>query len=129
MIVVAIIGILAAVALPAYQDYTVRARVTEGLVLASAAKSIIAENSAVSQPMGRGYVAPVNSSSVSTLTIDDTNGEITITYLANAGGGTIIYTPTSDDGALVSGTPPTGLISWDCTGGTTLPQHRPANCR
>lgn len=43
MIVVAIIGILAAVALPAYQDYTIRARVTEGLTLASAAKTAVAE--------------------------------------------------------------------------------------
>ena len=42
MIVVAIIGILAAVALPAYQDYTVRARVTEGLALASSAKTAVA---------------------------------------------------------------------------------------
>ena len=46
MIVVAIIGILAAVALPAYQDYTVRARVTEAMVAASAAKTAVAENAA-----------------------------------------------------------------------------------
>ena len=44
MIVVAIIGILAAIAIPAYQDYLIRARVTEGLSLASAAKATIAEN-------------------------------------------------------------------------------------
>ena len=46
MIVVAIIGILAAVALPAYQDYTVRARVSEAMVLASAAKTLVGENAA-----------------------------------------------------------------------------------
>lgn len=46
MIVVAIIGILAAVALPAYQDYTVRAKVTEGLSLAASAKTAVAENAA-----------------------------------------------------------------------------------
>ncbi len=44
MIVVAIIGILAAIAIPAYMDYTVRSRVTEGLTAASAAKATIAEN-------------------------------------------------------------------------------------
>ena len=44
MIVVAIIGILAAVAIPAYQDYTVRAKISEGLTIASAAKTTVAEN-------------------------------------------------------------------------------------
>ena len=46
MIVVAIIGILAAVALPAYQDYTVRSRVSEAMVFADAAKTAVAENAA-----------------------------------------------------------------------------------
>ncbi len=55
MIVVAIIGILAAVALPAYQDYTVRARVSEGLTLASAAKQAIADNSANANLFYAGY--------------------------------------------------------------------------
>ncbi|NLY13478.1 MAG: pilin [Gammaproteobacteria bacterium] len=52
MIVVAIIGILAAVALPAYQDYTIRAKVTEGLSLASAYKTAIAETHASRGPTG-----------------------------------------------------------------------------
>lgn len=55
MIVVAIIGILAAVALPAYQDYTVRARVSEGLVLASAAKQAVADNGANANLFYAGY--------------------------------------------------------------------------
>ena len=70
MIVVAIIGILAAVALPAYQDYTIRARVTEGLVVAGAAKinvADIANGGAVSpnpDGYGTGYSAPLTSQNV-----------------------------------------------------------------
>tara|TARA_R110000772_G_scaffold64210_3_gene143694 strand:+ start:13998 stop:14579 length:582 start_codon:yes stop_codon:yes gene_type:complete len=57
MIVVAIIGILAAVALPAYQDYTVRSRVSEGLVLASDIKTLIADNAVNVTPPARGGLA------------------------------------------------------------------------
>ena len=54
MIVVAIIGILAAIALPAYQDYTIRTKVTEGLVLASGQKALVAENAANGSDRGKG---------------------------------------------------------------------------
>jgi type IV pilus assembly protein PilA len=64
MIVVAIIGILAAVALPAYQDYTVRARVTEGLSLAGAAKLAVGENNANGNAFGAGYGGTVATRSV-----------------------------------------------------------------
>ncbi|WP_082585534.1 pilin [Hydrogenophaga sp. Root209] len=64
MIVVAIIGILAAVALPAYQDYTVRARVTEGLALAVAAKLAVVENNAASNAFGAEYAGTVAARSV-----------------------------------------------------------------
>ena len=56
MIVVAIVGILAAIAIPAYQDYTVRARVTEGLSLASAAKVTVSENAMSGLPLNQGWV-------------------------------------------------------------------------
>lgn len=64
MIVVAIIGILAAVALPAYQDYTVRARVVEGLTLASAAKIAVTENNAASTAFAAEYGGNVATRSV-----------------------------------------------------------------
>lgn len=57
MIVVAIIGILAAIALPAYQDYTARSRVSEGLILASEAKTLVADNAANVMPAATGGLA------------------------------------------------------------------------
>ncbi|RRV79663.1 pilin [Stutzerimonas stutzeri] len=57
MIVVAIIGILAAVALPAYQDYTARSRVSEGLLLAAEAKTLVADNAANVMPAATGGLA------------------------------------------------------------------------
>ena len=96
MIVVAIIGILAAVALPAYQDYTTRAKVTEGISLAGAAKLAVAENAQNSQPFASGWTvggtaptATTNtngsaavplSKNVDSISIDSTNGQIIITY-------------------------------------------------
>lgn len=68
MIVVAIIGILAAVALPAYQDYTIRARVTEGLALAGAAKIAVGENNANSNAFSTGYGGTVATRSVGATT-------------------------------------------------------------
>jgi len=134
MIVVAIIGILAAVALPAYQDYTVRARVTEGLSMASAAKTAVAENAASATAFDAGWNAPAATPNVSGVAIDGTNGEITITYTAAAGGtagnNTIVLTPTAGGAALVAGTPPQGAIEWDCVTNSTLDaRYRPANCR
>ncbi|MGL5985540.1 MAG: pilin, partial [Burkholderiales bacterium] len=91
MIVVAIIGILAAVAIPAYQDYTVRARVTEGLSLAAAAKALVAENAAAaSATLDLGYTAPQPTDSVTSVVITPASGVITITYTAAAGNGTLV---------------------------------------
>src|SRR3569833_1809724 len=120
----------AAPAPPAYQDYTIRARVTEGLNLASLAKTTVAENaSAGAAALDAGWTAPTATASVTSVGVAGGTGVITITYTAAAGNGTIIMTPTSAGNALVAGTPPASSIDWDCTGGTLDDKYRPSNCR
>ena len=146
MIVVAIIGILAAVALPAYQDYTVRAKVTEGLSLAGAAKASVAENVANGAPFASGWTAPTATNNVTGITIDQAAGFITITYSASAGGGTLILNPLDGAALMTGGTatattvPTAGSITWTCKSasspaatlgatGTILSKFVAANCR
>lgn len=130
MIVVAIIGILAAVALPAYQDYTVRARVAEGLSLASAAKTAIAENAANGgASLSSGWVAPSATSNVSSISIGST-GVITVTTTTRAGGFSFTLTPTANGNSLAAGTPPSGAVAWRCATATTSAQkYLPSECR
>ena len=125
MIVVAIIAILAAIALPAYQDYTVRARVAEGMGLASAAKVSVIENAANGSAFASGYQAPLATNSIAGVGIG-ADGVITVTTTARAGAGTLIFTPTP---ALVVGTPPASNVTWNCTTGTLVAKYRPAECR
>jgi type IV pilus assembly protein PilA len=129
MIVIAIIGILAAVALPAYQDYTIRARVSDGLILASGAKTLISENAASGNALDQGFVAPTATDNVTSVAVDGGTGQITITYTARASGGTITLTPTAGGAALASGTVPTGSINWACAAGTMAVQYLPSSCR
>jgi len=133
MIVVAIIGILAAVALPAYQDYTIRARVTEGLSLAGSAKTTVSENAAAgTSPLDLGWTSPNATTNVSSVGVDATTGVITITYTsaagANSSGSTLTLSPTSGGNALTAGSPATGSIDWVC-GGDLENKYRPASCR
>jgi type IV pilus assembly protein PilA len=135
MIVVAIIGILAAVALPAYQDYVVRAKVTEGLSVASGLKVLVAENSANGQPYRAGFTPPTQTTNIRSIDIGVENGWITITTAAALGSKTLVLRPKSGGqefrgGTVSATTPPTGgSIEWDCTGGNLEAQFRPASCR
>jgi type IV pilus assembly protein PilA len=153
MIVVAIIGILAAVALPAYQDYTIRARVSEGMSLASSAKSAVAENASNAKAFFSGWTgiaaaaavetattpafsANTTLKSVETVNIAALTGAVTVTYKASVGASSpsVIFVPTSGGAALVGttavSTPPAGgSIEWNCTTGTLPAKHRPAECR
>jgi type IV pilus assembly protein PilA len=151
MIVVAIIGILAAVALPAYQDYTIRAKVTEGLSLASSAKVAVSENATNAAPFASGWTAPSATDAVTSVAIDQGTGEISIVYttkVAAAGANTLVLAPRDGGiaGAALAGTatastPPTnGSITWNClsvappaghsgTAGTLAAKYTPSTCR
>ena len=135
MIVVAIIGILAAIALPAYQDYTIRAKVSEGLVLGDGAKVSVAENAANGKPFDAGFTAPDATASIASVGIDQATGTITITTTAAIDGGKTITMVPKSGGVALAGTatastiPTGGSITWDCTGGTLAAKYRPGQCR
>jgi type IV pilus assembly protein PilA len=127
MIVVAIIGILAAVAIPSYQDYTKRAHVSEGLALASHARSTVAEYIAAvgTWPITNtqaGLAGPVSiiGNAVTSVAIG-AGGSITVTYntKVSSAATTIEFTPTDTGGG----------ITWACQGGDVPSKLRPANCR
>jgi type IV pilus assembly protein PilA len=137
MIVVAIIGILAAVALPAYQDYTVRARVSEAIVAADGAKLTVMDNAANGAAFGLGLNAGTTTQNIATIpTVTALTGAITVVTTAKAGTMTIVMTP-FDGGAagvpgaaLTVGTPPTNQITWACSATpATSFKYVPSNCR
>ena len=135
MIVVAIIGILAAIAIPAYQDYIVRAKVTEGLSLASSAKVTISEN-AMNGNLKNLYLGwqPVSTDKVAVTVPNASTGVILMTFTAQAGNGTMELIPYLDNAgkALDGTTIPTRPLVWVCSGGSTNPldnKYRPASCR
>jgi type IV pilus assembly protein PilA len=136
MIVIAIIGILAAIALPAYQDYIARTQVAEASALAAGLKTRIAEvhndfGTFDEADSGQNAIPPAaNVTGKYVVTGSVTNGDVTMTMgsVASQGtsalvaGDTIFFNPT----AQASG----GSITWDCeTGSTVAEQYRPAACR
>ncbi|WP_448479194.1 pilin [Pseudoxanthomonas mexicana] len=127
MIVVAIIAILAAIALPAYQDYTIRSRVSEALVVASGAKTTVAENIANDPTSNQRCIGvqPIAAGgtyrNLNTLTCDQATGRITVTTQPRAGSVTLTLTPN------VSAANST--IDWRCARTAGDNKHVPAECR
>jgi len=122
MIVVAIIGILAAVALPAYQDYTVRAKVTEVILAASSGKTQVAEwfQTKGALPTAASLVIGTQTSKYVSA-VAQAAGVVTATAAGDAKitGSTITMTPT-DAG--------NGVLNWACSG-TIIDKYRPASCK
>jgi type IV pilus assembly protein PilA len=128
MIVVAIIGILAAVAIPSYQDYTVRTKVGEGLSLAAGSKSKIEETrislgyfpDAGNENYGLAPATSISGNNVHSIEVG-TSGLVTITYTADPAiaGMTIRMRPDANAGGL----------RWSCKEGTVPPNFRPSSCR
>ncbi len=153
MIVVAIVGILAALAIPAYQDYTLRSKVAEGLSLASSAKIAISEGFHSNDMNGVGAAASAWNADftptkyVSNVTADGETGIITIVFdgnnLPQIGGMTLILSPFIAGQPLADGAD--GSIDWACTSasngtatarslgaaplGTLPPRYAPTECR
>lgn len=141
MIVIAIIGILAAIALPAYQDYTVRAKVSEGAIAASALKVGITEMFADDGETGLASYsativtnqADIVTDKITSVATNGANGQITLVMgginQLNANN-VLNYTP-QINGAAISNANSTGSISWVCnTAATTIDDNfLPANCR
>jgi len=139
MIVVAIIAILAAIAVPAYQNYIIRSKVTEALTSADMARTAVSEtfqtkgivpgtNASAGLPSA---AASVKSTYMSNLQIG-ANGVITVTVAgtnSDADGGLITLTPTDNTGTTPIPTNYSGPIDWKCKATTVPTKYVPASCR
>jgi len=125
MIVVAIIGILAAIALPAYQDYTKRSHVSEGLSLAGGAKA------SVSEFLSTNNRFPANNASAGLATNTSITGNAVTSVTVAGGQITIAYNDKVATGAtlVLSAATNAGGIRWKCKVGTIDTKFIPSNCR
>jgi type IV pilus assembly protein PilA len=136
MIVVAIIGILAAIAIPAYQDYTVRSKVTEGLQAIGAAKTSVADawNSLGSFPANQTQAGLLPTAtdyasqyvvSMTYSQVNNTAGNLTIVL-----NGSTLGITNNDDMVFTAEANTAGGVTWTCNvGGSLAAKYRPANCR
>ncbi len=134
MIVVSVIGILAAVAIPAYQNYSVRARAVNGLSLSAYAKSVVTENAAnAASSLDLGSTPYISADGIlNSVVINPFNGEITITYGPKVeAGSTLVLVPTSGALPLTAGVLPPSVVNWTCDPlkSTLTMIYRPTNCR
>ncbi|MFM0053277.1 pilin [Caballeronia grimmiae] len=137
MIVLAIVGVVAAYAIPAYQDYLARSRVGEGLSLAASARLAVAENAASGADLASGHASPPATRNVESIHVDSNTGQITIAYttrVAPAGSNTLVLVPSAPDNAdtptarvaLARGTVQAGTITWECFAGGKAASSLPA---
>ncbi|WP_430623014.1 pilin [Acinetobacter amyesii] len=130
MIVVAIIGILAAIAIPAYQDYMVRSKMTELVSAASSCKNSVSEyyQTKGAAPADTDAAGCSSNATQYITSLAVANGTITVLGTANVGGG---ITATDGIQLVPSYTAATGTVEWACkgTGSNMKDKFLPANCR
>nr|WP_208606580.1 pilin [Caballeronia temeraria] len=137
MIVLAIVGVVAAYAIPAYQDYLARSRVGEGMTLAAGARLAVAENASSGADLAGGFAAPPGTRNVESIHVDSDNGQITIAYttrVAPAGSNTLVLVPSTPDNAdtptsrvaLLRGAVQAGSVTWECFAGAKTESSLPA---